>query len=257
MDGKMRAAATHENTFEPTSDLIQEEECDTLLIYLPGFTKEQLRVQLAKSGTLKISGKRPEGVSNNKWSSFEKDFPVSSNCDTTKITAKFEGGILYIRQPKLIVPADENKLEDKKTPPPHQAAPPPQEQPATPKTDDHNNKQKSVDDITQKKEGKSVEEKSSSDHGSMHDHDDRTAAEKSGNINDKRDNISRDDEVVNKGSNIRDSVAKVDDDKQINAAAKLKMSRQMMNIVMVVLFAIAIGMYSTKLISFFKRGDQN
>ncbi|KAK4407530.1 hypothetical protein Sango_0334000 [Sesamum angolense] len=113
MDASTGAAAPATNSFEPTSDLIHEEECDTLLLYLPGFTKEQLRVQLTRSGILKISGIRPVG--DNKWSSFQKDFPVSANCDTNKITAKFEGGILYLRQPKLIVPADK---EDTKTPPP-------------------------------------------------------------------------------------------------------------------------------------------
>ncbi|KAL0419433.1 UNVERIFIED_CONTAM: hypothetical protein Sradi_1356800 [Sesamum radiatum] len=124
MDASTGAAAPATNSFEPTSDLIHEEECDTLLLYLPGFTKEQLRVQLTRSGILKISGIRPVG--DNKWSSFQKDFPVSANCDTNKITAKFEGGILYLRQPKLIVPADK---EDTKTPPPQPQQPTPRPRP--------------------------------------------------------------------------------------------------------------------------------
>ncbi|KAL0370977.1 UNVERIFIED_CONTAM: hypothetical protein Sangu_0415800 [Sesamum angustifolium] len=111
MDASTGAAAPATNSFEPTSDLIHEEECDTLLLYLPGFTKEQLRVQLTRSGILKISGIRPVG--DNKWSSFEKDFPVSANCDTNKITAKFEGGILYLSS------QNSSFLHTKKTPQPH------------------------------------------------------------------------------------------------------------------------------------------
>ncbi|XP_073149561.1 uncharacterized protein [Henckelia pumila] len=104
MDAKVGDAAAQKNTFEPSSDVIQEQDCDTLLIYLPGFRREQLRVQLAKSGTVRVSGTRPIG--DNKLSIFQKDYHVSPNCDTTNISAKFEGGILYIRQPKLIVPAE-------------------------------------------------------------------------------------------------------------------------------------------------------
>ncbi|KZV30573.1 hypothetical protein F511_05723 [Dorcoceras hygrometricum] len=105
MDAKLGDAAAQKNGYnEPNSDLIQEDDCDTLLIYLQGYRKDQLRVQQAKSGTLRVSGTRPIG--DNKSSSFVKDYPVSPNCDTNNITAKFEGGILYIRQPKLIVPAE-------------------------------------------------------------------------------------------------------------------------------------------------------
>ncbi|KAL3625730.1 hypothetical protein CASFOL_030259 [Castilleja foliolosa] len=82
------------------SDVVHEEDCDTILLHLPGFRKEQLRVHLARSGVLmKISGM----LGDNKWSLFQKDFPVPVNCDTTKITAKFEDGILYVRLPKDIV----------------------------------------------------------------------------------------------------------------------------------------------------------
>ncbi|KAK6163987.1 hypothetical protein DH2020_000851 [Rehmannia glutinosa] len=121
MDAKLGAAATNTNNFEPLSDFVQEEDCDTLLIYLPGFTKEQLRVQLTRTGVLKISGTRPLG--DNKWSSFQKDFPVSANCDTNKITAKFEDGILYVRQPKLIVPAEKEEQKTRPSKTPHSRIP--------------------------------------------------------------------------------------------------------------------------------------
>lgn len=90
--------------FDPVSDLLPEKECDTLLLYLPGFRKDQLKVQITSSRILRISGERPTGE-NNKWKRFRKEFNVPSNVDVTKMTAKYEGGILYIRQPKLITPA--------------------------------------------------------------------------------------------------------------------------------------------------------
>ncbi|XP_074289748.1 uncharacterized protein LOC141615097 [Silene latifolia] len=100
--------------YDPPSDLVTEEACDTLLIYLPGFKKEQLKVQLTISRMLKITGERPLG--DNKYRRFHKEFRIPSNCDTKEISAKFEGGILYIRQPKIITPA---------APPPPPPPPPP------------------------------------------------------------------------------------------------------------------------------------
>ncbi|XP_051134341.1 inactive protein RESTRICTED TEV MOVEMENT 2-like isoform X2 [Andrographis paniculata] len=120
--------AAHTSNYKPGSDLIQEDECDTLLLYLPGFTKEQLRVQLTSTGALRISGTRPIG--DNKWSIFQETFPISANCDNNKITAKFEGGILYVKQPKLIVPAQK---DERKIPP--SVTPQPQTPPRAPKID--------------------------------------------------------------------------------------------------------------------------
>lgn len=91
---------------------------------IAGYRKEQLRVQLTTSRILKISGERPIGE--NKWRRFNKEFGVPSNCDTKEITAKFEGGILYIRQPKVITP---QALPLPLPQPPQQELPPPMPQP--------------------------------------------------------------------------------------------------------------------------------
>ncbi|MCE3216773.1 hypothetical protein HAX54_007989 [Datura stramonium] len=87
--------------FVPSTKLVQEEHSDTLHLTLPGFKKEQLRVQLTKTGILKISGETPVGTPN-KWLRFQKEFPVAENCDKSKISAKFENGILHVKQPKLV-----------------------------------------------------------------------------------------------------------------------------------------------------------
>lgn len=120
--------------FDPASDLISEKGCDTLLLYLPGFKKERLKVQLTASGILRISGENPVG--DNKWRRFHKEFKIPTNCDTKAITAKFEDGILHIRQPKLITSASAEQQKDKgipaaepPRPQPQQLTPPPQPQP--------------------------------------------------------------------------------------------------------------------------------
>ncbi|KAL3828645.1 hypothetical protein ACJIZ3_017447 [Penstemon smallii] len=200
----MEAAQIGTNNYVPSSDLIQEEECDTLLLHLPGFKKEELRVQLNKSGVLNISGKRPVGY--NKWSSFEKIFNVSSNCDKSKISAKFENDTLYVKQPKLIVPAprittdkpsaDREEGKGKKT----------------------NTTTNGDDQVKQNKSSIESDDAKKDENNSLHE----AAFRKLG---DKRENVSRnntDSELVNKWTK--------------ENAAKLKMA-------LAILLAFALGMY--------------
>ncbi|XP_076900471.1 uncharacterized protein LOC143554642 [Bidens hawaiensis] len=92
--------------FEPSMEWVPEDDSDTLLIYLPGFAKEQLRFQL-RARNLILSGERK--LHENTRSRFRVEFPVSANCDLNKISAKFEGNILFVRQPKIITPAPKPK----------------------------------------------------------------------------------------------------------------------------------------------------
>ncbi|XP_057535026.1 inactive protein RESTRICTED TEV MOVEMENT 2-like [Amaranthus tricolor] len=143
--------------FTPISDFISEKECDSLLIYLPGFTKDQLKVQLTTSGILRVTGERPIG--DNKRKRFRMEFPVSSNINTKEMTAKFEGGKLYIRQPKLITPAATEQQQEEK---PAMEAPKPQQQelqPASqPQQDVHseekNDKEEEKENDEEKKKSK-------------------------------------------------------------------------------------------------------
>ncbi|KAI7740999.1 hypothetical protein M8C21_016565, partial [Ambrosia artemisiifolia] len=83
--------------FEPSIEWLNDDDCDTLLVYLPGFIKEQLKV-LLRSRTLIISGQRK--LHDNTWTRFRKEFPIAEHCDLTKINAKFEGSILNVKMPK-------------------------------------------------------------------------------------------------------------------------------------------------------------
>ncbi|XP_057507959.1 inactive protein RESTRICTED TEV MOVEMENT 2-like [Actinidia eriantha] len=114
MDQKLVAASGREYVdFEPNTDLAREEDCDTLLVHLPDFKKEQLRIQLTPTRTLRIIGERI--LADNKWIRLQKEYPVSTNYDVNRITAKLEGGILYIRQPKLVTSSVNQDLKEKPT----------------------------------------------------------------------------------------------------------------------------------------------
>nr|GMD12806.1 inactive protein RESTRICTED TEV MOVEMENT 2-like [Ipomoea batatas] len=108
------AAGNYED-FDPDYDQIQEPEVDTLLIHLPGFRKDQLRVQLIRTVILRISGERH--LEGDKWKRFLKEFQVSSNCDTNRINAKFQSGTLYVTLPKLITTTEGEESEDSESEP--------------------------------------------------------------------------------------------------------------------------------------------
>ncbi|XP_009799338.1 inactive protein RESTRICTED TEV MOVEMENT 2-like [Nicotiana sylvestris] len=103
MDIKRVAAAQEYEDFLPTSMMVHENDYDTLLFNLTGFKKEQVKIQLSKTGILKISGQRPVY----KWQRFQKDIPVSENCEKSKISARFvNSNILCVKYPKLIISED-------------------------------------------------------------------------------------------------------------------------------------------------------
>ncbi|KAJ8630880.1 hypothetical protein MRB53_024203 [Persea americana] len=86
--------------FEPLSDWIRLAGSDTLILTLPGFKKEHLRVNLDNNRNLRISGERPLG--NNRSSRFYKEVQIPENCDVKDLRARIENGTLYITMPKTI-----------------------------------------------------------------------------------------------------------------------------------------------------------
>ncbi|KAK1382904.1 putative inactive protein RESTRICTED TEV MOVEMENT 2-like [Heracleum sosnowskyi] len=110
MEAMQRSVATRVyQDFVPLIEIVEEPQCNTLAVYLPGFKKEQLRVQLTRTRNLVISGEHPIGE--NTWQRFKKTIPIPANCDSSKITAKFEDLILYITQPKLIASVEKQDQE--------------------------------------------------------------------------------------------------------------------------------------------------
>ncbi|XP_058745135.1 inactive protein RESTRICTED TEV MOVEMENT 2-like [Vicia villosa] len=96
---------------QPYFEWIEDEASATLILMLPGFTKEQLRVQVTSKGVLRINCER-QGIQN-MWHRFGKEFPIPQYCDTNDVNAKFERGVLSIKFPKLITP--DNKAQEQET----------------------------------------------------------------------------------------------------------------------------------------------
>ncbi|CAM0871332.1 unnamed protein product [Alopecurus aequalis] len=97
----MAAARTYID-FVPSHELVEETR-QTLVVNLPGFRKEHLRVQVDNYGRLRISGERPlKADGGNQWSRFHKDIQVPDGCDAGGISARFEkDGVLHIIMPLL------------------------------------------------------------------------------------------------------------------------------------------------------------
>ncbi|CAJ1975474.1 unnamed protein product [Sphenostylis stenocarpa] len=97
------AANFYYEDFDPYFKWSEEEGNATLVVMLPGFKKEQLRVQVTSTLMLRINGERE--INENKRRRFAKEFSIPSYCDSNDVSAKLEGGVLSIKFPKLITPA--------------------------------------------------------------------------------------------------------------------------------------------------------
>ncbi|KAG5239497.1 heat shock family protein [Salix suchowensis] len=81
-----------------------------LLVYLPGFLREQVRVTAEEQiRYIRVNGERI--LSNNTRNRFNTAYSVPKNCDLSQMKAEFANGILTIRIPKNI-PAATASQED-------------------------------------------------------------------------------------------------------------------------------------------------
>ncbi|XP_037428119.1 inactive protein RESTRICTED TEV MOVEMENT 2-like [Triticum dicoccoides] len=103
----MAAARTYVD-FVPSHDLVEDNRKHTLVVNLPGFKKEHLRVQIDNYGRLRISGERP--LEGGQWSRFRKEFQVPEGCDASGIRARLEKDeVLHVTMPRLTPLQDEPK----------------------------------------------------------------------------------------------------------------------------------------------------
>ncbi|GMH10237.1 hypothetical protein Nepgr_012078 [Nepenthes gracilis] len=85
--------------FKPGFEWKDEGGSDILILNLPGFVKQQIRVVADGSRrTLTLRGERL--VAGNKWSRFHEEIPVPEDASMGDIRAKFERGVLRITVPK-------------------------------------------------------------------------------------------------------------------------------------------------------------
>ncbi|KAM1263135.1 hypothetical protein ACFX13_028846 [Malus domestica] len=88
--------------FQPRFELKEEQEAHRVLVRLPGFLKEQVRITIEHNpNVIRVHGQRPLG--SNKYSRFNQTFPIQENCDVSKIDGKFNDGILTITIPKPVI----------------------------------------------------------------------------------------------------------------------------------------------------------
>ncbi|KAL8545711.1 hypothetical protein ACS0TY_005731 [Phlomoides rotata] len=82
---------------KPTSEWQHGDESHHLIIHLPGFTNEQIRVSTEGKNIIRVRGERLAG---NKWSRFLEDFQVPRDGEITSVRARFGEGRLNIAVPK-------------------------------------------------------------------------------------------------------------------------------------------------------------
>nr|GMD01330.1 inactive protein RESTRICTED TEV MOVEMENT 2-like [Ipomoea batatas]GMD19363.1 inactive protein RESTRICTED TEV MOVEMENT 2-like [Ipomoea batatas]GME17547.1 inactive protein RESTRICTED TEV MOVEMENT 2-like [Ipomoea batatas] len=103
-------------TFTPVFQRQQDEEAEKLIIYLPGFSKENIKVSTEGKTTLKVRGERLIG--NNKWNRFLEEFQAPEDCNMRGIHARFDNGILTITMPipkKIPPPVTPNTQQEETT----------------------------------------------------------------------------------------------------------------------------------------------
>jgi HSP20 family protein len=96
------------STWAPSTDVAENENEIRLSLDLPGFKKEDLKIDLPGNNTLTISGERKfeksEGVKVHRkerfYGNFARSFSLPSSVDVAAVRARFEEGILEITLPK-------------------------------------------------------------------------------------------------------------------------------------------------------------
>ncbi|KAL1536044.1 inactive protein RESTRICTED TEV MOVEMENT 2-like [Salvia divinorum] len=87
--------------FKPNSEWQQDAHSHNLIISLPGFMREQLRVSTEGRNIVRVRGERL--IAGNKWSRFLEDFEVPEDSDMNSVRAKFHEGALTITIPKKTI----------------------------------------------------------------------------------------------------------------------------------------------------------
>ncbi|CAI8610014.1 unnamed protein product [Vicia faba] len=88
----------------PNSGWTEDSTCHYLLVDLPEFKKEDVKLQVDSSGRIVVKGERQ--ASEQKRVRFHLSFPAPTDSEVDKIAGKFDGGILYVTLPKQIVHAN-------------------------------------------------------------------------------------------------------------------------------------------------------
>ncbi|XP_028790494.1 inactive protein RESTRICTED TEV MOVEMENT 2-like [Neltuma alba] len=89
--------------FDPLCKWRREEGRDILEVHLPGFRREQVKVQVNHLGFIIISGERAL-MDGSRWRRFKKEIEIPSHCNANAINARFMQSILTLVMPKQVNP---------------------------------------------------------------------------------------------------------------------------------------------------------
>ncbi|MED6216025.1 hypothetical protein PIB30_003670 [Stylosanthes scabra] len=97
--------------FDPVCKLRMDEARDTIELHLPGFKREQIRIQINHLGMMTISGERPisDGT---KWKRFKKEIKLPPFCNEDAIHGSFMQNILTVVMPKKIPPSYQDQDQE-------------------------------------------------------------------------------------------------------------------------------------------------
>ncbi|KAK4568333.1 hypothetical protein RGQ29_003921 [Quercus rubra] len=87
--------------FVPYSGWTEDVNGRYLLIDLPGFKKEEVKLNIDGLGNITATGQRQ--VNEDKMVYFDQSFKLPENSDDDKISGRFDGEILYVTVPKRAV----------------------------------------------------------------------------------------------------------------------------------------------------------
>uniref|UniRef100_A0A7N2MNP6 SHSP domain-containing protein n=1 Tax=Quercus lobata TaxID=97700 RepID=A0A7N2MNP6_QUELO len=87
--------------FVPYSGWTEDVNGRYLLIDLPGFKSEEVKLTIDGSGNMTATGQRQ--VNEDKTVYFDQSFKLPENSDVDKISGRFDGEILYVTVPKQAV----------------------------------------------------------------------------------------------------------------------------------------------------------
>ncbi|KAK4272342.1 hypothetical protein QN277_020910 [Acacia crassicarpa] len=87
--------------FDPLCKWRREEGRDILEVHLPGFRREQVKVQVNHLGFIVISGERAL-MEGNRWKRFKKEIEIPTHCNSNAVSARFMQSILTVVMPKQV-----------------------------------------------------------------------------------------------------------------------------------------------------------
>ncbi|XP_054804404.1 inactive protein RESTRICTED TEV MOVEMENT 2-like [Prosopis cineraria] len=101
--------------FDPLCKWSREEGRDILEVHLPGFRREQVKVQVNHLGFLIISGERSlmDGA---RWRRFKKEIEIPTHCNVNAINARFMQNILTVVIPKQVINPVSQTDKERQTP---------------------------------------------------------------------------------------------------------------------------------------------